>query len=52
MSTTGELFEEQEDVRVIVRAACLSVTEAAAADVSEESGLKVDRRGRCGSLSL
>lgn len=47
MSTTVELFEEQEDVRVIVRAACLS-----AADVSGESGLKVDGRGRCGRLSL
>lgn len=53
MSTTVELFEEQEDVRVIARAGCLSVAEAAAAaDVSGESGLKVDRRGRCGSLSL
>lgn len=52
MSTTVELFEEQEDVRVIVRAGCLSVAETVAADVSGENGLKVDRRGRCGSLSL
>lgn len=52
MSTTVESFEEQEDVRVIVSAARLSVAEAAAADVSGESGLKVDGRGRWGSLSL
>lgn len=51
MSTTVESFEEQEDVRVIVSTACLSVAEAAA-DVSGESGLKVDGRGRWGSLSL
>lgn len=54
MSTTVESFEEQEDVRVIVSAARLSVAEAAAAaaDGSAESGLRVDGRGRCGSLSL
>lgn len=45
MSTTVELFEEREDVRVMVRVACLSAA-AAAADVSGESGLKVDRRGQ------
>lgn len=46
MSTTVELFEEREDVSVIVSAGCLSVAEAAAADVSGESGLIVDGRGQ------